>query len=247
MSAIKTVLLATGLALSIFSCHEKTTQQNEQPAAAVQTAPPKAVPTAAQAPTSPVGQRSADEMVAAGFKRYGVEKGTFLFRIFGAMKGMDALYFDHWGWREGKHQLAEAEVGAFHKSYGDVQYLDGERRYQYKPEENTAYFFESTQVQAAADQYNTKNMVVVTDEMLRKMGGKKVGQAEVMGVQCEVWKVDRTRSTFYMWRGITMKEVSFTDNIPVTRQCISMDTAGMVDLEKMTLPAGAKLENVGVQ
>lgn len=229
-----------------FSCKNEVAQPNSPvPAKAEKT--PKAQPISNSAVTSPIGQRSADEMVAAGFKRYGLEKGVLLFRIDGAMKGMEAIYFDHWGWREGRHKLTETEVGAYHDKDRSVQYLDGERRYQYETEENTAYFFESTQVQAAADKHGTKNMVLVTDEMLKDMGGERVGEAEVEGVMCDIWKVEKTKSTFYMWQGITMKEHSFTSNIPVTRRCVSLDTTKVVDLAKMTLPEGAKLENVGLQ
>ena len=211
---------------------------------------PQVVPIAAAkeaSPASPVGRRDAQEMVAAGFKRYGLEKGVLLFRVDGAMKGMDALYFDHWGWREGKHNMTDAEVGAYRKKDRSVQYLDGERRYQYEPDENTAYFFESRQVQAAADRYGTLDMTIVGDEMIKNMGGVPAGQAEVMGVTCDIWLIEKTRTTLYMWKGITMKEHSFTNNIPVTRRCVLLDTTGGIDLEKMILPEEAKLENVGLQ
>jgi hypothetical protein len=82
--------------------------------------------------------------------------------------------------------------------------------------------------------------------MIKNMGGVRAGQAEVMGVMCDIWLIEKTRTTLYMWNGITMKEHSFTNNIPVTRRCVQLDTTGAIDLEKMTLPEGAKLENVGL-
>lgn len=246
MSIHKFGMLVGSFVLLIFSCSE--TVPSPKPPAEVTKAEalPAVVPTSVSVPTSAIGQRTADEMVASGFKRYGVEKGVLLFRIDGAMKGMDALYFDHWGWREGKHNITDAEVGEYRKKDRSVQYLNGERRYQYEPEENKAYFFESTQVQAAADKYGTLDMTIVGDEMIKNMGGKRAGTAEVMGVECEVWLIEKTRTTLYMWNGITMKEHSFAGNIPVTRRCVQLDTSGVVDLEKMTLPKGAEMEKVGL-
>ena len=243
MFLYKYLVLAIGLAFLSHSCSEDIPPSKPPVETVAVKAPPKAPPAA----SSPVGRRDAEEMVAAGFKRYGVEKGALLFRIDGAIKGMDALYFDHWGWREGKHNLSDAEVGAYKKKYRTVQYLDGERRYQYEPEENTAYFFESTQVQAAADKYGTTDMTVVSDEMIRNMGGERAGTAKVMGVDCDIWLIEKSRTTLYMWKGITMKEHSFTNNIPVTRRCVQLDTTGTIDLDKMVLPKDAKMENVGME
>jgi len=234
-----------GLTFLFFSCEKEKPTTAPIEIVEKKESPPQVVQTST-VESSPVGKRTAEEMVAAGFKRYGVEKGVLLFRVDGAMKGMDALYFDHWGWREGKHNMTDAEVGAFKKKYRTVQYLNGERRYQYEPDENKAYYFESTQIQSEADKYGTLDMTIVGDEMIKKMGGKPAGKAEVMGVECDVWLIEHTRTTLYMWNGITMKEHSFTNNIPVTRRCVQLDTTGMIDLDKMTLPDGVELENVGL-
>ncbi|GIV30678.1 MAG: hypothetical protein KatS3mg029_0029 [Saprospiraceae bacterium] len=65
---------------------------------------------ASTAETSPIGTRSAKEMVAAGYKRYGIEKGILYFRLDGAVKGTETIYFDHWGWREAKYINTETDL-----------------------------------------------------------------------------------------------------------------------------------------
>lgn len=231
--------------LLFFSCSEAPVSEKIEEKSNHSPSEVTAVPVSKKE-TSPIGKRTAEEMVEAGFKRYGIEKGILLFRIDGAMKGMDALYFDHWGWREGKYNMTDAEVGAYKKKNRSVQYLDGERRYQYEPGDTKAYFFESTQIQTVADKYNTTDMTIVGDEMIKDMGGEPAGKAEVMGVECDVWVIEKTRTTLYMWNGITMKEHSFTGGIPVTRRCVQLDTTGVIDLAKMTLPEVVELEDVGM-
>jgi len=191
------------------------------------------------------GSRNAAQMVAAGFHRYGLEKGRFIFRMDGAVNGTEVIYFDHWGWREGKYTRTEADVGAYHEKTNKAQFLDGERRWEYDPKTNTANYFDSPQVQASADKYHTRDMVKVGDKMIVKMGGVHTGTEEFQHVMCDVWEIEKYRTTLYMWQGLTLKERSFTANIPVGRTCISILTDGEMPVDKMTVPAGAQLNKLG--
>ncbi|MEO1257288.1 MAG: hypothetical protein AAFZ15_00765 [Bacteroidota bacterium] len=194
------------------------------------------------APTaSNIGKRTAEEMVAAGFKRYGIEKGMLIFRMDGALIGTENVYFDHWGWREGKYIQTAADIGPYDKKENKVQFLDGERRYEYDPASGKAYFFESKQVQKSADRYQTKDMTVVGDEMIKQMGGIIAGTSEIQGLTCEVWDIDPYKTELSMWKGITMGERSHPNNIPVARTCVSIDTTSEIPLEKMVLPAHIEL------
>jgi len=183
-------------------------------------------------------------MVAAGFKRYGTEKGILIFRMDGAVKGTENLYFDHWGWREGKYTQTNADVGKYDKKVNTAQFLDGERRCEYNIETGEAKFLESGQVQRSAEQYGTKDMTTVGDEMIKKMGGVQDGTGEVAGVECQVWDIDKYKTVLHMWRGITMKERAHPNGIPVGRTCILLDTVSEVPLDKMVLPSGIKPERV---
>ena len=193
---------------------------------------------------SKIGQRTAGEMVAAGFKRYGVEKGTLIFRMDGAVKGTENLYFDHWGWREGKYIQTESDIGPYDKKTNKIQFLDGERRYEYDPKTSEAHFFGSKQVQKSADRYGTKDMTIVGDEMIKNMGGIPNGTKEVRGVECQVWNIEEYKTELSMWKGITMWERSTPNNIPVARSCILLDTTSAIPLKKLVLPDHIKVKGV---
>ena len=87
---------------------------------------PKAKLTVATEPTKPfsenIGKRTAEEMVAAGFKRYGIEKGILIFRMDGGVNGTENLYFDHWGWREGKYVQSESDIGTYDRKTKKIQF-----------------------------------------------------------------------------------------------------------------------------
>ncbi len=211
------------------------------PQAATATAQLAKVVQTSTAETSPIGTRSATEMVAAGYKRYGIEKGILYFRLDGAVKGTETIYFDHWGWREAKYINTETDLGTFHEKVNKVTYLDGERRYEYDPTTRTAHWFESPQVEQAARKYGTRNMVDVGIEMIKNMGGVKVREESFAGVNCEVWDIKRYKTTLWMWQGLTLKERSKMDDIPVGRTCLIIETDKPIPADRILLPQGTTL------
>lgn len=187
--------------------------------------------------------RTAEEMVAAGFKRYGIEKGALIFRLDGVVNGTEHLFFDNWGWREAKYTRTTTDAGTFQERTNEVQYIDGELRYVYHPDTKTADYFESPQIQQTADRYQTKDMVAVGIEIIKNMGGEPAGTGKIGHIECEIWELKKYRTTLYMWQGLTMFEQSFTGNLPVRRTCVQIKTEEEIPLEKLVMPEGVKIAN----
>ena len=246
------LLAATCLAMSIFSCINE--EKSVEAALAMTDPQPKTVavsnPDTEQSPASTLAAnaksapRTAQQMVAAGYKRYGIEKGAFIFRIDGAVNGTEHLFFDNWGWREAKYTRTTTEVANFHEETNEVQYLDGERRYVYDPKTNKAQYFDSQQIIQVASKYNTKDMVVVGNEMLKNMGAVPDGKAMVGKIECDAWVIEKNRIRLYMWQGLTMGEESYVNNIPIGRRCLQVELEKDLPLDKLLLPKGAVVEEV---
>ncbi len=185
------------------------------------------------------GPKTAAEMVADGYRRYGLEKGILYFRMEGAVQGTETIYFDHWGWREARHINTKADVGSFKEEVFMIQYLEGERRYDYNPETNKAVLFESPQVQQSAMKYQTRDMVKVSEIMMENMGAVRSGAGKVAGVDCEIWKMERYKTTLSLWKGLTVKEESFINNIPVRRVALLIKQDEDPPSDKLLIPANA--------
>lgn len=235
---------ASLLAFTFFACaaQEKQIPMPEQPkAVAVSNASSTSQPLAR---VEGAGNRNAEAMVAAGYKRYGVEKGSFIFRIDGAVNGTEHVYFDNWGWREAKFTKTTTELDSYYEETEEVQYLDGERRYVYLPKTKKATYFDSGQIEDMAVKYQTKDMVVVGNEMLKNMGMKPVGKTKVGETECDVWEKAQPKIRLYMWQGLTMGEESYVNNIPIGRRCIMVDLEKNPPLEKLLLPKDAVVEKL---
>jgi hypothetical protein len=243
-------LAALALAVLSAACSPSEKEAERSLAvAAARVAAPTAVPGAVQEAAEPgafaPNSRNAAQMVAAGFKRYGIEKGVVLYRLDGAIKGTEVIYFDSWGWREAHYERTESRVGEFYEKINRVQYIDGERRYVYDPKTQVATYFDSPQVQEAADKWGTKDMVKVGLEMLRSMGGQPTGTGKIGEIECEIWTIDRMKTTLWMWKGLTLGEKAFALDIPVSRRAVEVRPDAEVSLEKLLLPEGVKEVEMG--
>lgn len=240
-------LLLALLALSIFSCAddeksvEKALASSDPQPQPTAVSNPKTNPQAAQIAPYTGPPRTAEQMVAAGYKRFGVEKGALIFRLDGAVNGTEHLFFDNWGWREAKYTNTTTTVANFHEVVNDVQYLDGERRYLYDPKTNKAKYINSQQMVAVSEKYNTKDMVVVADEMLKNMGAVPDGKAMVGKIECDAWVIERSRIRLYMWQGITMAEESYVNNIPIGRRCLQAELEKDIPMDRLLLPKGVEV------
>ncbi|MCF8246330.1 MAG: hypothetical protein K9J37_22700 [Saprospiraceae bacterium] len=241
------LLSVTFLAMSLFSC---TNDDKTVEAALEMTAPqPHTVAVSRPAPeVQPVVKphiagtpRTAEQMVAAGYKRYGIEKGALIFRLDGAVNGTEHIFFDHWGWREAKYTRTSTELGTFNEETDEAQYLEGERRYVYDVKTKKARYFDSQSIIKTADQYNTKDMVVVGNEMLKNMGMTPAGKANVGTTECDVWVKATPKIRLYMWQGLTLAEESYVNNIPIGRRCLQMELEKDPPLERLLLPKGVEV------
>lgn len=217
-------------ALPMVACNQVQPDHKMGPASQAAVVPIKAPANA--------GSRSAGEMVAEGFRRYGVESGIIEYRLKGSVVGTEVLYFDHWGWREAKYEQNTIVAGNLNQTTDKVQYLEGERRTVHDRKTGAVSFFDTPQVQRSAEKLGTKNMVEVGYDMMRKMGGVKTGTAPVAGVECGIWQMPRYNTNLWMYEGLTLQEVSNYENLPVTRQAVSARFNVAVPEEKLVLPKG---------
>ena len=186
--------------------------------------------------------RTAQQMVAAGYKRYGVEKGALVFQYDGAISGTDHIFFDNWGWREAKYTRTKTVLGTFKEEANTVQYLDGESRYMYNPTTNKARYFDSRQAIVIADQHGTKDMVAFSDVLMRNMGGKPDGKQVVANIECDAWVIEKSNVRLYQWQGLTMGEESIVNGVKLGRHCVQMELEKNPPKDKLVLPKGAVVE-----
>jgi hypothetical protein len=135
-------------------------------------------------------------------KRYGIEQACIESEIKSQFQtGTEALYFDDWGAREAKYTTMKIKVPGMTQETHTATFLEGTSIYTVDLDNNTGTVAENPMLK----ELEGKNMQEVGDQMMIKMGGKKVGTEKFLGKMCEVWEYSNLGTKSLVWKGIPLK------------------------------------------
>jgi hypothetical protein len=128
-------------------------------------------------------------------KYSGVNSGGNIMGMKREIHGHKTLYFEDYGNMEVQEtEETSTMMGRTEKEHRLVKIQDGIfYSVNYKPKIITKQDMSKM----------NKEMTKMGKEIMKSMGGKKVGKGEVLGLPCEVWEVTGTKRWFY--KGITLK------------------------------------------
>ena len=147
------------------------------------------------------------QVLDAKTKRYEVKSGIVNYKITGSgnimgvmkfeMHGHKTLYFEDYGNVEVQEiDNTSTKMGRTEKQHRLVKIQDG---IMYSVDDKKKMITKGDMSQLM----NGKDMSKMGKEMLKEMGGKKVGDGEVLGLSCEIWEAEGMK----MWihKGVTLK------------------------------------------
>jgi hypothetical protein len=177
------------------------------------------------------------QVLYAKTKRYEVKSGMVNYTITGSgnIMGMEresyghkTLYFEDYG----KVEVQETEetstmMGRTMKLHRLMKIQDGMvYSVDYKQKMITK--------QDMSQLIHGKDMSKMGKEMLKEMGGKKIGEGEVLGLPCELWEVMGTK--MWMHKGVTLKIESNIMGMTRKEEATEVKFGVSIPSEKLKLP-----------
>ncbi len=176
-------------------------------------------------------------------KRYYVESGIIKYKISGNTKGTEEIYFDKWGEREARIIKAVTETSFFgiknKQEENTLNILDGDISYGIDLKNKTGVKMLNAGVTTMSEMGNGKSPRTMGKEMLKQMGGKKIGEEEILGKNCEIWKALGTKIWF--WKGVPLKISSKMLGIERVTEAVEIKTNVKIDESKFKVPEGIKI------
>ena len=184
---------------------------------------------------------------AAMDKRYTIKSAIIEYDVSGVQTGKTTLYFDNYGNKEGRHREATTKFMGFSQTIKESNYIDGPWSYHYDPKTNVAMKMNyENYLEGMNEVKNKKGLKEFGEEMLRNMGGTKVGTKKIVDKTCDVWDISNfmTKTCIYKnsvplevetnMMGIEVHEVatSFRENVAIPPDMITVPkTAQIQEME----------------
>jgi len=178
------------------------------------------------------------ESNSPNFKRYNIEKGIVEYEISGSRTGKEILYFDNWGMREANYITAETSIGGFSIKENKITILDGEWTYNIDLDKKTGSKIKTPLLEELIEAAGDKDLGELGEEMLIRMGGKKIGKDELLGKTCDIWELQSLNTRSWVWNWITLKTEAKLMGISVVKTATKIDANASIPDEKFNIPAG---------
>jgi len=169
-------------------------------------------------------------------KKYAIESGIIEFEYSGIQTGTETLYFDRWGMREAKYKNTELDMIGFKQKENKVEIMKDRYIYSFTPGAKTGTKMEVPFLNELLE--NNDDLGEVGLEMLKQMGGKKIGTGEVAGKSCDIWEIESIGTKAWIWNAITLKAEINMMGMTIIMTAKSVKANVSVPEEKLKIPDG---------
>jgi len=177
------------------------------------------------------------------FRRYKIRVAIVEYKMSGMQTGTETLYFDRWGMREAKYTQTEIKAGTIVVKQNRMTLLDGEWTYNVDLDTKTGTKIPTPLMKelTGAAKRESKDATEIGEEMLARMGGRKIGTETVLGKPCDVWEIKNLNAKSWVWQGVTLKTVVNMMGQMMTAEAVRLQDNVNVPDEKLTLPKDVKI------
>jgi hypothetical protein len=187
-------------------------------------------------------------MLNAQTKRYEIKSGMVEYKIIhsGNMMGVKmegggtaSTAFKEWGAVELHTEESETITMGMKEHDKQMTKIDNGKVYTVNFEKKVIYEYDMQEVMQSED----KDLVMAGKEMLESMGGKKIGDEEFMGYDCEIWELMTVK--IWMHKGVMLK--SEVDMMGIKNTIVATKVAFEIDVpdEAFDLPKYPVQKGVG--
>ncbi len=174
-------------------------------------------------------------------KKYQIKSGIIEQKIEGTVTGTQTTYFDDYGIKEATYTKNTMKILGISKSTETLTISDKDWTIDINLDEKTGTRVSNKVIKDMLDGIAEKDYERFGEEMLKKLGGKKVGNEVILGKNCEVWEIKKVNTTSWIYKGIALKSVVSMMGMTTNYTATSFQENVPIPAEKFQVPKGIKI------
>ncbi len=178
------------------------------------------------------------------FKRYSMKSGIVKYEISGMQNGTAEMYFDDFGMKEATYEKAVIEMYGIKQQSESVNYLQGYWQYNIDKLTNSATKTKNTILESIVENSEDGDLVVIGKEMFISMGGKLIGEEDVIGKLCEIWELESLGTKVWVWENIPLRTETNMMGISIIRIATSVEENADVAASKLEIPTDIEFKEI---
>ncbi len=179
---------------------------------------------------------------AQDFRRYDVKSAKVEYKLSGAAKGTQTLFFDNYGMKEAKYAELSLEMMGVKQDKNTLSVIDGKDTYVVDWENGSAVKMPTPLYSMFPKGKDVKN---AGDKMMRNMGAVKTGTGTVLNKKCDVWEIKKAGTKLWVWKSIPLKVEVNMMGVQMNQEATSVETNITIEPSKFEIPKSIKISEMG--
>ncbi len=180
--------------------------------------------------------------IGQDFKRYQFKSGKVVYKMSGIQTGTETLYFDDYGRKEVHFNKSVIDMMGVKQKSNTQTIMEGKYIYTIDLEKNTGQKMENPLYEMFSDEDDLQK---VGEDIMKKMGGKKVGTETLNGKECEIWEVQKMGGKIWVWNSLAIRTVVNMMGMNITQEAESIETDINVSPDLFRIPKGIEIKDIG--
>ena len=180
--------------------------------------------------------------IGQDFKRYQFKSGKVVYKMSGIQTGTETLYFDDYGRKEVHFNKSVIDMMGVKQKSNTQTIMEGKFIYTIDLEKNTGQKMENPLYEMFSDEDDLQK---VGEDIMKKMGGKKVGTETLNGKECEIWEVQKMGGKIWVWNSLAIRTVVNMMGMNITQEAESIETDIDVSPDLFKIPKGIEIKDIG--
>jgi hypothetical protein len=189
-----------------------------------------------------VGCKKEQPVALGDFHRYSIERAHVHYVYSGLGRGVEDLYFEHYGTHETKFANWQHIEDAALRPTVMLTIALGPEIYMCMLDRREGTHFKDPELDSLfhLSAANLPSPDVSTSESLSKKG-KIVGQDTILGLIADVWKINDAPLQLSIWKSVLLKRVVMMKGDTVAMTAASVDTTSPIDPKVFVVPPSIKI------
>ena len=178
---------------------------------------------------------------AQDYKRYQFKSGKVVYESTGSMTGTETMYFDNYGMDEVKITNVVMDMMGIKQETNTKVIMKDDWVYSIDTKTNSANKIKNPMYTMFPNGISGDDVGV---EMMKNMGGKKVGSETINGRDCDIWEIAKLMSKIWIWQTIPIKTEVNMMGMNITQTATSVETDISVMPTMFEIPSGTKIQEM---
>lgn len=174
-------------------------------------------------------------------RQYGIPSAVVDYEVRGLKTGKERLYFDSWGTRQARYIHTRMLIIGLLQEENILEITDGRWRYTIDLPKATAIRQPNPLVQTYAGKIRRDGRLLLGDEVIRNMGGRKAGTNSILGRSCQVWVVPAKHTSYCLWKHLPLLTVMRDGSVELITRAVAIKENVPVNQDIFKIPASVNI------